>query len=475
MTIPKKPFRRTRTEGNQIPLGLSYTIQRKNASGNIGAPTVGSVNTLGYRNGFRTMYDSVTPGFRPGRKQFGWINTPASSYKLTCTTSDIDHTSSSAPQNGEWLERRWIGDGLGQLIGPLVSSTNTLSFGSYPDVVDPLYPRKKAVMDCLNRVAPPSSQSLVSVAELPKSVDTILSRAQAIARAITAARKGDVNALRKMFGSPPKGFKRYPKRIVLWDDSGSPVVRKNGKPVSRYGHPRPLTPSRVGKLDEVSKLWLEYRYGWAPMVYDIVDSMKAIDAANRRRDLPNSTPGGKDVTVARATAKLAGRKVTSTSTSKDGGNISYTTLIDHEVEARAYAFYRMSLDGLTTRLNDFGAFDVPKAIWELVPFSFIVDWFVPIGDWLGAQTPKVGIEMLCQGVKVRHRKMVTRQLTSWSPTVAGPGGWPNPAIPLGTSDSFEAVAWERTTNLDTLFFPPLEIKLNLKRLADAAALFKRMR
>lgn len=29
--------------------------------------------------------------------------------------------------------------------------------------------------------------------------------------------------------------------------------------------------------------------------------------------------------------------------------------------------------------------------WELVPYSFVVDWFLPIGDWLQAQTSLLGL------------------------------------------------------------------------------------
>jgi len=29
--------------------------------------------------------------------------------------------------------------------------------------------------------------------------------------------------------------------------------------------------------------------------------------------------------------------------------------------------------------------------WELVPFSFVADWFVPIGSWLTAIAPLIGI------------------------------------------------------------------------------------
>jgi hypothetical protein len=35
--------------------------------------------------------------------------------------------------------------------------------------------------------------------------------------------------------------------------------------------------------------------------------------------------------------------------------------------------------------------DVPRTLWELTPYSFVVDWFVNVGDWLQAVTPVPGI------------------------------------------------------------------------------------
>jgi hypothetical protein len=31
--------------------------------------------------------------------------------------------------------------------------------------------------------------------------------------------------------------------------------------------------------------------------------------------------------------------------------------------------------------------------WELIPFSFVADWFIPIGSWLEAQTALLGITL----------------------------------------------------------------------------------
>jgi hypothetical protein len=37
---------------------------------------------------------------------------------------------------------------------------------------------------------------------------------------------------------------------------------------------------------------------------------------------------------------------------------------------------------------------IPSIAWELIPFSFVVDWFVDIGSWIKACQPKPGCDVL---------------------------------------------------------------------------------
>jgi len=291
----------------------------------------------------------------------------------------------------------------------------------------------------------------------------ILERAKKLAATYMACRHGDLSGLKILHPNLDVNKRRLPRKHVVWDREGSPVVRKNGKVVNRYSHPQPLN---LPTLDRVDKLWLEYRYGWSPLVKDIVDQLKAINAQLLRDDLTQ-----RDYT--RVSGKWLGEKSSPSTTGvvKDGGSWTMETAYTHKVEARAYAKYRVSLkSGVLNRLNDFGAFDVPRALWEIVPYSFVVDWFVPIGDWLGAITPRVGVEMLEGGSVVRHSKEQRRTLTGYVSTSSGVGSWPNAPFPLGASDFARAWGVTRQPGLSFPFYPPLDPNLGLKRLVDAAAL-----
>jgi hypothetical protein len=220
-------------------------------------------------------------------------------------------------------------------------------------------------------------------------------------------------------------------------------------------------------MDDSLKLWLEFRYGWTPLVHDIVDSMKAIYAADLRGELITRDR-------MRAYGKAAGTvKVVGSSTTKNffvNGIVSQETVL-HEVEMRSFVLYRWANlgDRVLRRLNDFGAFDVPKAIWEIVPWSFVVDWFIPIGDYLGALTPKVGVEVLASGLTSRRTTTVTQKITS-SPTNSN--NWTNGCLVVGDERTQVFTSLTREVPLPALTFPPIEVSLNTKRLLDSVALMK---
>jgi hypothetical protein len=87
----------------------------------------------------------------------------------------------------------------------------------------------------------------------------------------------------------------------------------------------------------------------------------------------------------------------------DGGSISFRRTLK-------YKFNCPELTGWLARLKQFiDAFGVldPAALWDVIPWSFIVDWFVPVGDWLHKHRPKlfpanVVVLDYCEVLKVRH-------------------------------------------------------------------------
>lgn len=146
-------------------------------------------------------------------------------------------------------------------------------------------------------------------------------------------------------------------------------------------------------FDKTSSAWLTYRYGLKPLISDIES---AVDFAKKRWKLkyraakrPNQ---GGDRSFSRSLVSFNRNPLGSS-------GIPYGTRLVEEsnTESRKdkcvitsdYEFENyMAL--FTDRLG-LRASQAPLLVWEKIPFSFVVDWFVDIGSWLSEIREPVGL------------------------------------------------------------------------------------
>jgi hypothetical protein len=140
--------------------------------------------------------------------------------------------------------------------------------------------------------------------------------------------------------------------------------------------------------------WLEYRYGWRPLISDVktivTDAQKLHDRAMGKRLVFRSTErqsGSKTVTFVdkRALGILASWPSTGSATRTQSVRVSAGVIAQYSAESYADAAMRT----LGLRLCD-----VPSTAWEIIPFSFVVDWSTNVGKWIRAVTPVPGINIL---------------------------------------------------------------------------------
>lgn len=442
--------RRSRSMGGLT--AHDYVYSGWNPNGSLAyTGTQPSVTTSGF---LKEMNDIVTKGYRSALARGQRVNNPYDSVAIT-KRPWIGSTTRTFSQGSKAFDS-----------GPLVTMVLGDLYSNYmSNPIDRTSLDRLATLKGWAAVEPAKSQSLVTVLEAHKSWETIAKRARQLANVVEACRRKDIRALKAML----PGTKRvHTTSAMVWDDDGKPILNKRGQPkMSRKAY---FSSNDRKYRDEASQLWLEYRYGWSPLVYDMIDSLKAVYAADLRKEL---LP--RDVHKARGKAEAT--QVVSTPLSVSYGGLAYTgnRRCEFRYEVKTYIHYRWTApDGILRRLNDFGLFDVPKAVWEVCPFSFIADWFIPIGDWLGAITPKIGVEIIDVGFTTSNYFEGLQSVTGFpSPTVGGITY--SPVVPLGSSDT--ATRWERAryTHLGIPYFPPIDINLNVKRMADVAALFRRMR
>jgi hypothetical protein len=126
----------------------------------------------------------------------------------------------------------------------------------------------------------------------------------------------------------------------------------------RHGRPVPPAAKRS------SNKWLELQYGWGPLFNDAHEGAQFLGYLT-------SAPLERRVSVSYAISRDMDVQYQ---------NHGATTLrvIRHLRESKKLTAYVKSLDALQLS----GLYDPASISWELLPFSFVADWWLPIGNYL---------------------------------------------------------------------------------------------
>lgn len=226
-----------------------------------------------------------------------------------------------------------------------------------------------------------------------------------------------------------------------------------GKFARRFGA-NPPNPKIVKKLmtKDVSGRFLEMRYCWEPVIKDVFDAAKAFEV-NSRGPRVNTIKTSRTVTqdIPFDPAIYAG----------------YLGMMPNRVR-KAKRSYIIEMSEEMSFVRSMGLGNPATILWERIPWSFVVDWFIPIGSYL---------ELVGQVPALKGRFLRT---DSFRQTVSGKGSGVNPAnIPYHFSSevtvSIEAeLFWLRRAVLGGLSVPTPKLivqgSVQGKRLQNAIAL-----
>lgn len=114
--------------------------------------------------------------------------------------------------------------------------------------------------------------------------------------------------------------------------------------------------------------YLEYHFGWAPLLSDIHSSMEALSEKVRNGSVVHS----------------------SSFQGYDYGSSTVQTV--KGLRTGYYSRYRgIVSDKKVRNMNAFGLANPALTAWELLPFSFVIDWFLPISPILANLTASLGL------------------------------------------------------------------------------------
>jgi hypothetical protein len=179
------------------------------------------------------------------------------------------------------------------------------------------------------------------------------------------------------------------------------VLRDLGVTIAMFRHPFKSASELLVKMAKYRKVrlgktvrsaakanadaWLEYRYGWLPIIHDsrkVMNECLVSRASFDRKRL-----------VARAGSRRIGNQSGSWSATAVAAN-SGSMRIDKTSCANVGVIYDYKSQGpAEDRLKFLGLRlrDIPATLWEITPYSFVVDWFVNVGEWIQAITPVPGV------------------------------------------------------------------------------------
>ena len=126
---------------------------------------------------------------------------------------------------------------------------------------------------------------------------------------------------------------------------------------------------------DFSNTWLEFHFGWEPLVKDIGDAAEVLQ----------SDFGSKHVSAKGTT------RITSIARTFPVNTVQVIKR-DFKVSARISGDIIITNPNLYLA-NHMGFINPAVVAWVLVPFSFVVDWFVNVGDFLSSYTDLIGVTL----------------------------------------------------------------------------------
>lgn len=215
---------------------------------------------------------------------------------------------------------------------------------------------------------------------------------------------------------------------------------------------------------ELANRWMEGRYAVRPLLYDMKGIVKAI---NKKP----SKPRRQTYRSGASASESATQSGVLTYTEGTYGKVYSRKLVNRNVRIRSGVL--CAIDEL--RESSFWGLDQPiDALWELFPFSFVVDWFFNVGKTIASWTPKAGIKTLASWLVIED---ITLASIEGESSVLG--SWTHPQI-AENEYTISGGAVRKLTHLTTRvpnpshpILPVWSVRLDAAKLLDLIIMGKR--
>lgn len=316
----------------------SVAIPKGNADGTVIQLTAGSLIPTRYA---RYNYVSTTPKGEMFLTPIGWTY-------WTRQVGDLNNSGFHLLHTNGYL----VSDAL---LGPNMPSIN-------------LTCRSVAENELLSQVKAQKLNLAVSVAEAKQTVGWIAGRAQDLASMADGLLKNNYKRFRR---AHDKALTRPVPRHIKTATAGV-TVRDTAK----------------GFTGNLANRWLEYNYAFIPLMLDVYGSAEALAyMLNAGSDVLMEAVLDKPVARVTDTAESSIWKAYSSHLSNNSVPWAFSGRVvqyyDSAITYKVSQAYLANLAGL-------GVTNPAEVLWEKTKFSFLIDWLIPVGDFLSGWDAPVG-------------------------------------------------------------------------------------
>lgn len=248
-----------------------------------------------------------------------------------------------------------FGDQLG-LVSEFINNTSHDNFLSYQTSQFDANDQLRLVAKLREKIFGSDFNASVFLGEGHQTLDLIADSAKRIYTSLRHLRRGNIRGATKALveGTPRGPHKPYDQLPT-------------GKSVGRALSPKEARRNNIKNAKAMSSNWLELQYGWLPL---LSDAEGAAQALAKSLEVPFSMRYSASIFRGVETVRTGGAGVT-----------AYQWTL-HTVCRRKLVVYMTEKPSLAAQL---GVLNPENVAWELLPWSFVVDWFIPIGQYLDAR------------------------------------------------------------------------------------------
>lgn len=298
---------------------------------------------------------TVTPNYR----QIPRVDLPINSYLHE--QMRVQHQPGLQPftrlDNGQTGTQVW-GYATGGAVRTELASTAAHAIATLRSVADL---RNECLIEALNRLSDQKANLPVTLLEAHKTSSLILDSANRIYKAMSYVRRGRFRDASRVLDLP---------------------------------------------IGRVHKNWLQYKYGWMPLLMEVKGAAEFL--AQRMIERPTRLTSS-------ATRTSQGKLDFTLNNNYGWDGANRTTIVGHYVAFRQVSVkLRAVVDSPhLAATQQLGLTNPLLVAWEVVPYSFVFDWFLQVGNYLQACTALHGLSI---------DKAMTQVLTTWT----GGHSWASP-------------------------------------------------